>query len=232
MAEGTVIDRADAHTPNDTTKGTPQTGARVADLQCVNEAGFMEWLERFAAIVNKAQPDTPIADLVRMVQMDGPVRPEWVQACAALMRKELAPTGRTYTREDAAQAVQDVTQAIAILQAVRVAVDAVEDGSMAFECKHVSRWGPAVGAATRRIDRVRALLGSKVNEPALDWFTSLAMLEALDSALWHGTPLPGESDPMEMTPAQVMTMAAAIIEELETLAQDLQTHALASVKNG
>ncbi len=128
-----------------------------------------------------------------------------------------------YTSDDAQQGVQQVGQAIAILHTVRVAVEAVEDGSMAYDNMHVARWGPAVSAAVVRVHRVRDALMNKGEAPGIDWFTALAMLEALDSALWFGQ----AETAIQLEPHQVTTMAQTIIDELETLAQEL-----ASVKNG
>jgi hypothetical protein len=120
-----------------------------------------------------------------------------------------------YTRHDATQGARDISQAIAIMRAVQVAVGAVDDGSMVYEFAHVSRWGPAVGAATKRVSRVRDGLFEKAGAPFFDWFTPLTLLEALDAALWHGPQCEG----LQMDSSQVMSMAQAVIDELEEMAQ-------------
>lgn len=111
------------------------------------------------------------------------------------------------------------SQAIAIMRAVQVAVDAVDDGAIAYEFAHVSRWGPAVGAATRRVRQVRDGILEEACTLPVDWWTPLALLEALDAALWHGSNAQGEG--LQMDSSQVMSLAQAIIDELEKLAQEL-----------
>lgn len=131
-----------------------------------------------------------------------------------------ADTGKgSVTSDDLTRWARDISQTTAIMRAVQVAVDAVDDGSIAYECAHVSRWSPAVGAARRRVSRVGGALMEKVCTLPVDWWTSLTLLEALDAALWHGSDLQGRG--LQMDSSQVMSMAQAVIDELEELAQEL-----------
>jgi hypothetical protein len=125
----------------------------------------------------------------------------------------------TYTRHDATQGARDTSQAIAIMRAVQVAVNAVDDGCISYEFAHVSRWSPAVSAATIRVSRVRDAILEKADTPPVDFWTPLALLEALDAALWHGSSL--EREALQMDSSQVISMAQAVIDELEALAQEL-----------
>ena len=124
----------------------------------------------------------------------------------------------TYTQDHAKTATKNVAQAIAIVRAVQVAADAVEDGSMKFEHGHVSRWEPAIAAATDRVALVRDVLLEEFKAPAIDWFTSLALLEAFDAALWHGKDM---EDSSWMDAASVKDMCEAVVSELVKLKMGL-----------
>lgn len=125
----------------------------------------------------------------------------------------------TYTSKDAQRNLQHVAQAVAILRAVRVAADAVDDGSMSYEVSDLSRWSPAVGAAVCRITSVMNDLVGKAGAPNVDWFTSHSLLEAFDAALWHMDSMSAEADRLDT--ADVLNLAQTVIDELGKLAQEL-----------
>lgn len=133
---------------------------------------------------------------------------------------------RTYTKDDAKAATTNVAQAVAILRAVKVAADAVACGSVEYKRGHVTRWGPAIGAATHRVELVRDCLIDRARAPTIDWFTSLALLEAFDAALWHGvdatmSPVNTLEGSHWMDTANVKDMCDTIISELGTLKMEL-----------
>jgi hypothetical protein len=124
-----------------------------------------------------------------------------------------------YTNDDASAAITNVAQAVAILQAVKIAADAVEDGSAQYENPHVARWSPAIGVATRKVGLVRDTMIDTAGAPSVDWFTSLALLEALDAALWHTSSRYDTSQRMDVD--SVKDLCDVIIIELAKLKQGL-----------
>lgn len=125
--------------------------------------------------------------------------------------------GEGLTPEESLQIQAELSQARAILRTVALAAAAQEDGSMSYENDNPCRWGPAVGRVCSKVQGVRDVLMERVSVTG-DWFTPLAMVEALDAALWHSN--------MPHTPGkclnflEVRAAAEAAIECLSELAAE------------
>ena len=130
----------------------------------------------------------------------------------------VSETALAYTKGDAEASLKNVAQAVAIIRAVQVAADAVKDGAMKYEFDHVTRWGPAIGAATHRLSLVKDVFTERTGAPSLNWFTSLTLLEAFDAAMWHAGVL---SDVEGLDADNVKDMCEAIISELGNLKLEL-----------
>lgn len=133
----------------------------------------------------------------------------------------------TYGYDDAREALRQTAQAMAIMQAVSLAVAAQEDGSVCYDNNKFSRWQPAVDAACARVRVVRDALLNKANIPdGVDWVTSLTILEAAGAALWHtvgglhgDTAL--ESEQLQSLAEAAMDSLGVMYEELSNVAGDL-----------
>lgn len=99
--------------------------------------------------------------------------------------ENVSQTARKFDANDARSMLRNTAQAMGIMRAVYLAATAQQDGSVAYDDNSVSRWGPAVDAACRRVHQVRDALMQTLDAPAADWWTSLAILEATGAALWH-----------------------------------------------
>ncbi|MDP3323068.1 MAG: hypothetical protein Q8S71_05940 [Hydrogenophaga sp.] len=132
-----------------------------------------------------------------------------------------------YGYDDAREALRQTAQAMAIMQAVSLAVAAQEDGSVHYDNNKFSRWQPAVDAACARVRSVRdALLNKAIAPDGVDWFTSLTILEAVGAALWHTAGgLHGDtalaSDQLQSVAEAAMDSLGVMYEELSTVADDL-----------
>lgn len=133
----------------------------------------------------------------------------------------------TYGYDDAREALRQTAQAMAIMQAVSLAVAAQEDGSVCYDDNKFSRWWPAIDAAIARVRVVRDALLNKASIPdGVDWFTSLTILEATGAALWHtvgglhgDTAL--ESEQLQSLAEAAMDSLGVMYEELSMVAGDL-----------
>ena len=132
-----------------------------------------------------------------------------------------------YGYNDAREALRQTSQAMAIVRAVSLAVAAQEDGSVIYDDNKFSRWGPAIDAAIARVHAVRDALQNKASAPdVVDWWTSLAILEATGAALWytagglHGdTAL--ESDQLQSIADAAMDSLGEMYEALSNVASGL-----------
>jgi hypothetical protein len=112
-----------------------------------------------------------------------------------------------------ASVIRNVHAARVILRTVLLALGAVEDGAASFDDKSgASRWFAAIGVACSRMAMVRDELMETSNAPPLDWIAPMAMLEALDAALWFGYSCPDET---RLTNVEAMSSAQVVIDSLD-----------------
>lgn len=128
----------------------------------------------------------------------------------------------TYGYDDAREALRQTAQAMAIMQAVSLAVAAQEDGSVHYDNNKFSRWQPAVDAACARVRAVRDALLNKASAPdAVDWWTSLTILEAAGAALWHT--VGGVHEDAALGSEQLQSLAEAAMDSLGVMHDELST---------
>ena len=126
-----------------------------------------------------------------------------------------------YCYDDARNALQRTAQATGLLRVVSIAMEAQEDGSVAFADNKFSRWGPAIGAACSHVRDVRDGLINNVSVPSgVNWWTPLAILEAIDAAMWHTDSLSGVEG---LTFDEVKAVSDAAIHSLTELHRELST---------
>lgn len=126
-----------------------------------------------------------------------------------------------FSEGDAATLLQNLQTARAIVRAVALAVCAQEDGAILYDDgNRIERWGPALSEACIRLREVREALISKASAPAVDWFTPLALGEALDAALWHGYSSRTEVERLDAP--EFVSAAQAFIDSLDALGQDFE----------
>ncbi|MDO9032882.1 MAG: hypothetical protein Q7V09_20840 [Hydrogenophaga sp.] len=132
-----------------------------------------------------------------------------------------------YGYNDAREAIRQTAQAMAIMQAVYLAVAAQGDGSVCYDDNKISRWWPAIDAAIARVHVVRDAMLNKASAPhAVDWWTSLTILEAAGAALWHTVgELHGDtaldSEQLQSIAEVAMDNLGVMYEELSSVADDL-----------
>jgi len=115
--------------------------------------------------------------------------PDHLQNGALKMAEQtVAERADKYGYDDVREALRKTAQAMAMMRVLSLAVAAQEDGSVIYDDNKFSRWGPVVDAACERVHAVRDSLQNKANAPhAVDWWTSLAILEATGGgAVAHG----------------------------------------------
>ena len=141
-----------------------------------------------------------------------PIRPYKLLAAAAKSAPE-------FGKNQATLVLRNATAARAILRVVALAARAQIDGSVQYEDNKPERWQPAVDAACDRLQAVRDVLIDSRSAPGLDWFTSLALVEALGAALWcHHTASSVDSlDELEFE-----TAAQVAIDTLDSLLADCE----------
>ncbi|MBL8388083.1 MAG: hypothetical protein JNK17_07710 [Hydrogenophaga sp.] len=131
----------------------------------------------------------------------------------------VAERASVYEYSDVRTALQRTAQAAGILRVVSIAMEAQEEGSVRFSDNKLTRWGPAIGAACSHVRDVRDGLVNKVSAPTgVDWWTPLAILEAIDSAMWHANDLPGAEG---LTLDEFKAVADAAGHSLAAMHQDL-----------
>lgn len=122
---------------------------------------------------------------------------------------------------DARDALRRTSQAIAILRAVFLAVDAQEDGCVSYEDNSLSRWQPAIDAATARVQAVADAMTKKVAAPMdVNWWTSLSILEAVGAALWRAA---GSSGSATLESEQLQSVAEAAMDSMEEMYDELSS---------
>ncbi len=116
--------------------------------------------------------------------------------------------------------LRNVKAARAILRVVALAAGAQLDGSVEYKDNNPERWQPAVGAACARLQAVRDVLMETSNTLCLDWFTSLALLEAIDAALWYGHSC---SQGEKLEEMELGSVAQVAIDLLDSLMDDCES---------
>lgn len=131
----------------------------------------------------------------------------------------VAESADKYGYNDVQAALRKTAQAMAIMRVLSLAVAAQEDGSVIYDNNKFSRWGPVVDAACERVHAVRDALQNKANAPdAVDWWTSLAILEATGAALWHTGPSHNDA---ALEAEQVQSVADSAFDCLESMYGEL-----------
>lgn len=132
-------------------------------------------------------------------------------------------TNTQATPETSQAMLRAIYQARAVMRSVELAAAAQEDGAVGYDDDNgAKRWGPAIGFASKRIASVRDIATGTTSDRELTnvaWFTPLAMLEALDAALWRGY---SDSD-TAMDYCELQAAAQAVIEALDELAKECAT---------
>lgn len=128
--------------------------------------------------------------------------------------------GGIFSATEAALVIGNITASRAILRAVALAARAQFDGSVSYENNNTERWQPAVDAACVRLQAVRDVLMQTGTAPSVDWYTSLALLEAMGAALWHGNACL-QSDKLEEV--ELERLAQVAIESLDSMMDECLT---------
>lgn len=99
---------------------------------------------------------------------------------------EQTVTPQEFGYEQACEALRKTAQAMAVLQVIWIAVEAVEDGCVKFKGQGLERWQVSVDAAVQCAHAARDVIteGSVSAPDCLDWWTPVNLLEALGAALW------------------------------------------------
>lgn len=128
---------------------------------------------------------------------------------------------------------QRVRHARAMLRTIMGAIQAIEDGSVNFGSMEVDadaqRWSPITAAAREELIAVcDTCMNSTGDSPAaaLDWYTPLAQIEALDAALWYdGCRRSGEG----LENVEIFDAAEAIVGSLDRLLEQAFSSAIPRV---
>ena len=137
-----------------------------------------------------------------------------------MAEQTVAERADKYGYDDVREALRKTAQAMAMMRVLSLAVAAQEDGSVIYDDNKFSRWGPVVDAACERVHAVRDSLQNKANAPhAVDWWTSLAILEATGAALWHTAG--GLHSDTALEAEQVQSVADAAFDCLESMFSEL-----------
>lgn len=121
--------------------------------------------------------------------------------------------------------LRSIHQARAVMRSVELAAAAQEHGDVNYSGDNgARRWWPAIGFAVQRIECVRDIAINSVTVDGVGlcsvaWYTPLALLEALDAALWRGC----SDSEKSMNAVELQAAAQAVIEALETLAEECAT---------
>lgn len=130
-----------------------------------------------------------------------------------------ANSPRIFALSDAALIVQHVAAARAVLRTVALAVNAQIDGSVEYDNNKTERWQPAIDAACAKLETVRDVLIKTGRAPVVDWWTPLALMEAIGAALWHGNDL---SQGERLEDVELATVAQVAIDSLDALMEDCE----------
>lgn len=122
-----------------------------------------------------------------------------------------------FSAADALSVIGNIKASRAILRAVALAASAQSDGSVDYEDNNAERWQPAVDAACIRLQAVRDVLMQSAETHGVDWYTSLALLEAIGAALWHGNSC---SQADKLDEAELESLAQVVIESLDLMMGD------------
>lgn len=128
---------------------------------------------------------------------------------------------RDFGSGEAALLIRNVNAARVILRAVALAAQAQFDGSIEYSNNDTGRWQPALDEVCSRLEAVRDVLIDTSSAPILDWFTPLALAEAIAAALWHGMSVAsmaaGHSKGDGLEEVELATAAQVVIDSLDSL---------------
>lgn len=127
------------------------------------------------------------------------------------------PEHAAFTRDDEQSIQKNIHQARTILRTVALAAEAQDDGAVLYGDNGAGRWGPAIDQAIHKVTEVRDVLINQAGGLAADWYTPLAMLEALGAALWHSNVLRRRGTALDCD--ELETAAGAVIECLDELSE-------------
>lgn len=128
-------------------------------------------------------------------------------------------TVEKFSADHAARLLRNLTAARSILRVVALAARTQADGSVQYENNSVMRWHPALDEACIRLQAVRDVLIQTGSAPCLDWFTPLALVEAMGAALWHGNTC-SHGELLEDVELDIVAQVA--IESLDSLMRDCE----------
>lgn len=135
--------------------------------------------------------------------------------------KVAAAAVRAFGSVEAALLIRNVNAARVILRTVALAARAQFDGSIEYKKdNHTGRWQPALDEVCSRLEAVRDVLIEAGSAPPLDWFTPLALAEAIAAALWHGVSMAsaaGHSQGDGLDEVELETATEVVIESLDSL---------------
>jgi hypothetical protein len=120
-----------------------------------------------------------------------------------------------FSANDAALIIRNVTAARAIFRAVALAAQAQFDGAVSYDDNKADRWHPATSEAERKLVAVRDVLMQTGDAPDVDWVIALALVQAIDAALWCGDLKDGPLNEVELE-----TLAQVVIEALDSMMDD------------
>ena len=97
------------------------------------------------------------------------------------------PLEASFNATHMAAVVANLQAARVMLRMVLLAVHAQDNGAVVESDTHgASRWSAVIGAVLVRLDAVQLTLIETPNAPPVDYWTTQALIKALDSALWDG----------------------------------------------
>lgn len=119
-----------------------------------------------------------------------------------------------------------VRRARAMLRTVMGAIEAIEDGSVNLHSMEVDadsqRWSPITAAAREELAAVRDVAMNSTAF-AVDWYTPLAQIEALDAALWYDG---GRQSGKRLEREEIFDAAEAIVSSLDALLEQASSPAI------
>lgn len=139
--------------------------------------------------------------------VDATLRTDAAQAAMSPGVLELTPKA-------AADLLGHLSEARAMLRAVIVAEAAVSDGSINWGPRNngPDRWSPVLSEACARLQGVQDIVCNTVRFTGMDWWSFVALAEAIDAALWHS--LGGGSDTLDSD--ELVSVLRALVAMLDT----------------
>lgn len=110
-----------------------------------------------------------------------------VQAPGDSVRPAMSPGALELTPQTAADLLRHLNEARAMLRSVIVAEAAVLNGSINWTTRNngPDRWSPILSEVCTRLQSVQDIAIGTARFHLPDWWTFVALAEAVDAALWH-----------------------------------------------